>query len=499
MLQVATPAVFVGLVLLGACLISAWYMNRLQTNMTHILTDNVASLRASQQMEISLRQLRFHCFLYLIDPDSSLEEDIRHDHARFEFWLKRGEQAAFTDGERAYLKSVRDGYQRYREEFERLRKEAQRTGPRRDYRDLADANPLRHVIDPCQAYLKLNEEMMGQNERESLAVVHRLHGALLLIGLGGPIGGLLSGYGIARGLSRSLHQLSVRVRAVAEHLEQDVAAVSLSPDADLGGLDEQLQHVVTRVAEVGARMQRQHQEIIRAQQLAAVGQLAASVAHEVRNPLMAIKLLVEAALRRNNPRPFTEENLRIVHNEILRLEQTVQGFLDFARPPALRREPCDLRKVVNQAVDLIRARAQQQSVAVEVAMPDDPVPGAADSGQLCSVFVNLFINALDAMPRGGMLETNLRVVAFNNQVYITVSDTGPGIAPEMASKLFTPFASSKATGSGLGLSISRRIIEGHGGRIHVANRATRGACITVTLPVSPDWKPAGNGVSSVAP
>lgn len=481
LLQVATPAVLVGLVLLGTCLVTAWYVNRLQANMTSILADHVSSLRAAQQMEIHVRKLRFHCFLFLIEPEPTLEKDIREDQTEFEKSLHRAEVVAYTAPEKDYLRSVRAGYETYRREFERLKVESKRTGPRRDYSELSGANPLRDVINSSQAYLRLNEEMMAEHEADSRALAHRLHAALLLIGIGGPIGGLLSGYGIARGLSRSLQQLSVHVRAVSEHLEQDVAAVRLSPEGDLGKLDVQLQHVVLRVAEVGQRLQRQHQEIIRAQQLAAVGQLAASVAHEIRNPLTAIKLLVEAALRRRNPRPFTEENLRVVHGEILRLEETVQSFLDFARPPALRRQPCDLRQVLSQAVELVRVRAQQQGVRLDVHSPETPVPGEADGGQMCTVLVNLFINALDAMPQGGILDARLEAEPLGG-TRLVVTDTGPGIAPEMAANLFTPFCSTKPTGSGLGLSISQRIVEGHGGRIQAVNRPTGGACVTVTLP-----------------
>src|SRR5262249_11804413 len=155
------------------------------------------------------------------------------------------------------------------------------------------------------------------------------------------VSGLIGGYGIARGLSRSIYQLSVRVQGMAQRLDQDVASVSVAADADIQSLDKQLQHVVARVEEVAQRLQQHQREMLRAEQLAAVGQLAASVAHEVRNPLTSVKLLVESALK---PRPraggtpgLTREDLEVIHGEVVRLEQTVQGFLDFARPPAPRR------------------------------------------------------------------------------------------------------------------------------------------------------------------
>ncbi len=184
-----------------------------------------------------------------------------------------------------------------------------------------------------------------------------------------------------------------------------------------------------------------------------------------------------------NPTPLNTEDLRIIHREIARLEQTVQGFLDFARLPAPRRDRCDLREAVAQARDLIRARAEQQRVEVVVRVPDHPVPGFVDRGQFGTVLVNLFLNALDAMPKGGRLEVELESAA-NGGARLAVHDTGTGIPPEMAGRLFTPFATTKPTGTGLGLSLSSRILKEHGGDVTAGNRPQGGASFVVTLPGS---------------
>jgi signal transduction histidine kinase len=483
LIQVATPAVLIGLLLCGACLVSAWHVNRLQAGLSNILAQNVSSMQAAQELEINARQLRFHCFLYLIDPDPGLLRDIQDDHEGFETWCVRAEQAASTPDEQKQVRAIREGYDRYRAEFRRAKAEVARDGPKRDYRRLADAHPIRHVTDPCRDYLRTNEELMDHATQESGLFTRRLHLTLLLLALGGPLGGLISGYGIARGLSRSLYRLSVRIQDMAQQLDRDVAAVHLTPDGDLQHLDRQMEHVVRRVTEVTRHLQQQHNGILRAQQLAAVGQLAASVAHEVRNPLTSIKMLVEAALRDHKPRPFTQDNLRIVHGEVLRLEQTVQGFLDFARPPALQRRPSDLRSVVAQAVELVRARARQQKVRLDTSGPEGPLFAEVDPGQLCTVLVNLLVNALDAMPRGGDLFVRLEGIE-EASVALSVLDTGEGICPEMVETLFTPFASTKPTGSGLGLSICKRIIEEHCGTITAANQPGGGACFRIALPQS---------------
>ncbi len=230
------------------------------------------------------------------------------------------------------------------------------------------------------------------------------------------------------------------------------------------------------------QLRQQQQEMLRSEHLAAVGQMGTSVAHEVRNPLTSIKLLVEGALRRESPRPLSQEQLTVIHREIARLERTVQEFLDFARPPKLHRRPGDLREMVAQSALLVRTRARQQGVSVHTCCPDRPIHAEVDHEQLGTVLVNLFLNALDALPSGGSLEASLEPLA--EEVRLTVLDNGPGIEPEMVGQLFSPFVSSKPTGTGLGLFICKRIVEDHGGRISLVNRREGGTCVTILLPVS---------------
>jgi signal transduction histidine kinase len=135
---------------------------------------------------------------------------------------------------------------------------------------------------------------------------------------------------------------------------------------------------------------------------------------------------------------------------------------------------------VADALALVRARAGQQEVQLRGALPDRPVVAPVDRGQLGTVLVNLLLNALDAMPGGGRLEVGLGV-SRRGEITLGVSDTGAGIPEAMASRLFTPFASTKPTGTGLGLCICRRIVEGHGGRIAGENRPAGGARFTITL------------------
>lgn len=481
LLQVTAPALLIGLLLLGACIGGAWSSYRLQKNLDLIRTESVKSLEAAQNLQIYLQQLRFHSFRYLIDPTPDNLETINADEKRFNENLDFAKRSARTDEERSLVREIDSGYRQYESEMTEFRDEMLRTHKAVDFRSLDVGHPLRHIVEPCQKLLNLSTEQMNKTFRDSDDVGRQARLALLFLGLGGPLGGILCGYGIARGLSRSIYNLSVRVQDISQRLDRDLAAVNVAADGDLVHLDKQLQVVVQRVKEVAERAQRHQHEMLRAEQLSAVGQLAASVAHEVRNPLTSVKLLVEAALRVSNRRQLSDDDLRVIHGEVCRLENTVQSFLDFARLPTPCRSVADLREVVKQAIELIRARARQQGVTVVAHYGDAPVWADVDTGQISTVLVNLLLNALDAMAQGGTVTIDLETLR-DTEVRLSISDTGAGIPEAMMNRLFTPFASSKATGTGLGLSISRRIIEEHGGKITAANRPVGGAAFTIIMP-----------------
>ncbi|HTU94071.1 MAG TPA: ATP-binding protein [Gemmataceae bacterium] len=483
LMLMTTPAVVIGLLLFIACLVGAWSINHSHARLASVFTMNVTSIEAAQELEISMRKLRFHCYRYLIEPreastSANLLALLAADDRRFRLALEEVERTAFTPQEREYVSQIRAAYQHYQEQFQA---QSHRPPPHQsDYKDLAALNPVRPIVEPCERYFNFNKEQMEQTRQESERISHLLRGVMLLLGLVGPVSGLLVGWSMARGLSRSMRSLSVRIQGMAQHLDQEAGVLRVVPDGNPVDLDQQLEQVLQHIQDMVRQLQAQERELLHAQQLAALGQLAASVAHEVRNPLMSIKMLVEAALRPHNPRPFTRDNLQIVHSAAARLEQTVQGFLDFARPPALERRLCDLRAVAAEALDLIRARANQQKVEAVLDCPQQPIYGDVDRVRFCAVFVNLCLNALDAMPGGGRLEVRLR--RQPEEVIVRVQDTGTGIAPEVAERLFIPFASGKPTGTGLGLCISKRIVEDHGGSLNGCNRPEGGACFTITLP-----------------
>ena len=233
---------------------------------------------------------------------------------------------------------------------------------------------------------------------------------------------------------------------------------------------------------------RAQEELVRRERLAAVGELAALVAHEVRNPLAVIfnslSSLRPALKPDNGP---VDLLLGIMHEEADRLDRMVKEFLDFARPNEPMMQPEALEQVMTEAVESATATAQEGSqveVTLEVPAPLSPVP--CDARLLRQALINLVVNAIQAMPRGGKVTVRAAEERWQGQPYIRmdVTDTGPGIPPHVAERLFEPFFTTKASGTGLGLAVVKRIIQAHHGDIEVHTQSGQGTLFTLRIPVS---------------
>jgi signal transduction histidine kinase len=274
-----------------------------------------------------------------------------------------------------------------------------------------------------------------------------------------------------------------------------VGPVTLPPGWGLDELERVLRHLAEQVGAVIERLQQSQREALRAEQLAAVGQLAAGIAHELRNPLMSMKILVQSAADQGDPARLGVRGLAVLEEEITRLERLTGAFLDFARPPRVQEQRLDVRGVVEQTVGLVAGRAGQRGVRLDAELPQEPVPVEADPGQLRQVLLNLLLNAVEAVPDGGTVQVRVgrseaptgASTSAGSEPWraVWVADSGPGLPPELGQEIFTPFVSTKPTGFGLGLSVCKRLVEAHGGEISAADRPEGGAVFVVRLPPPP--------------
>ncbi len=229
----------------------------------------------------------------------------------------------------------------------------------------------------------------------------------------------------------------------------------------------------------------------RQDRLAAIGRMAASIAHEIRNPLAAMRGSIQMLRSEMDNDSSQTELMEIILRESDRLNQIITDFLNYARPRSLIQARVDVGDLLHQTFALMRHSPEigaHQSIVEE--LPEEPLFAEADEGQLKQVFWNLARNALQAMPQGGTLRATLARNS-NNRLRIAFSDTGRGMSPDQVEHLFEPFSSTTG-GTGLGLSIVYQIIRDHGGTINVRSLVGQGTTITVELPVA-----ATNGDAAV--
>jgi signal transduction histidine kinase len=225
-------------------------------------------------------------------------------------------------------------------------------------------------------------------------------------------------------------------------------------------------------------------EARRAERLAALGQLSAGLAHEIRNPLGVMKGSAELLNQRlAGSDELSRELSEYIYTEVNRLSALVGRFLDFARPSRLALEPADLTAVVERSLKAVEQQGATARVQVRRAY-SPTLPAVRVDQELCEqAFTNLLLNACEAMGEaGGELKIGIHAVNGGRHVVTEVADTGPGVATEMKEQIFNPFVTTKETGVGLGLAIVSKIIDAHGGVIKLIDAPGGGACFQVTLP-----------------
>jgi signal transduction histidine kinase len=477
-LRVTGPAVVVSLVLFASCAAAAFYLYLQQASTAQTLSEDVESRRIAFEIETTLKNLA------ALVRDGS--DQVGTLHERLLHLLAEAHDYADKEKETELLAKLGAALDRYHVQFE-----SRLTAPdsERPAAIKAAVATLEKDAIPTVARLRnFNAAQIERSEQTFRQTFRRTAWGLLAVGTVGALSGIFLGYGMARALRRSMYRLSVRIRDAAGKLRQELPAVIVARGDDMEQLHEQMKGLVRQIEEVVERLQQREREVLRAEQLAAVGQLAAGVAHELRNPLTAVKMLVQASREDLQARGLPAEDLEVIEQEIRRLERSLQTFLDFARPPRTERRSVNLGSVVAEALALVGGRAKKQKVAAAFVPPEPPVWLDADAAQLRQLFVNLMMNSLDAMPQGGRLEAMLAVsgsrgAAGGGEVEVCILDTGTGIAQDLLPRLFQPFVSSKETGLGLGLVVSRRIAEAHGGTLDAARRAGGGACLTLRLPL----------------
>jgi len=258
---------------------------------------------------------------------------------------------------------------------------------------------------------------------------------------------------------------------------------------------EEVAQMVTDLQSQRQELEAARAQLVQAEKLVALGELAGGVAHELNQPLTAILALTEILLERERARNLERQDVELIWSAARKMGRIVSAVRTFGRETPLSLEPMDVRLSVDDALLLMGEALRTASIEVDVSSPDGTTPDdttrvLADRESLEQVFINLLSNARDALESSvpiGARRLSIDIAAADGHVSVAVSDNGPGVTSEVVSRIFDPFFTTKPVGrgTGLGLSISHGIVEKHGGSLRYDRASIGGACFTVSLPRGP--------------
>jgi two-component system NtrC family sensor kinase len=257
---------------------------------------------------------------------------------------------------------------------------------------------------------------------------------------------------------------------------------------EIGQLGRDFNEMVQQLRESREELQRLYQtQISRAEHLATLGEMAAGLAHEIRNPLTGIAGVIEIIGRELPPSSPSREVLQEVRQEVRRIHDTLSDLLEYARPRPPQIRPADLNSTVEHAVFFARQQVLSQPIQIDFVPASGLAPVEHDPAQIHQVLLNLLLNAIQAIPEEGRIGVN--VATEDHFAVIQIADSGRGISPEVLPNIFRPFFTTKGHGTGLGLSLAARITEHHGGWIDVESQVGKGTVFSVRLPLGGEKTP----------
>jgi len=299
------------------------------------------------------------------------------------------------------------------------------------------------------------------------------------------------------------YQLEVDARGELADLAQSFNTMSRQLQQAREEIDTWTKTLEVRVEEKTRELNTAHEQMLRVEKMASIGKLAAVVAHEINNPLAGILTYAKLLKKRFSPKDEAQkeifDTLDIIESESRRCGEIVKNLMTFARTMPMSYDLVDLNAIIQRCVKLVQHQLDLASIELHLDLAKDLPSAGCDAGQIAQVIVALVMNAIEAMPRGGVLSLETRLSSDGASALIEVRDNGVGMPPEVLAKMFEPFFTTKesAHSLGLGLAICHSIIERHRGEIKVASERGRGTTFTIRLPLRGNPTPANEPIATV--
>lgn len=491
------PRMVAGFLLMSALLVlvgifTSYYTNRMQKNTARILVENVSSLKSAEELEIALLDMKGLTAYYLLDGDEKWLAIFEEKKISFNEWFKQARDRTHTAKEKEILDEIEILITTYLQHQETVVNSYKRGNFYKAHAILT--NEMRFtfdkIYDNCEELLFLNEKIMASVSHFIKRDNQIINWIMFGIGVLGILLGLSLGIFTARGITHSIYELVLKVRGATN--EEFVEKLDIADETELENLDKHVRRLIEKVHDVNRDLERSQKMLIRSEKLASLGRMSAGLAHELRNPLTAIKMLIFTIKKEVKKDIQLNRDFGVILKEIERMEVFLQNFLDFARPPDPKFSSILINDVIKRTLTLLTAQMKGGKVEVNENLNAKTAQVHGDQDQLQIVFLNIILNAIQSIPDSGTLCVET-VIDHEPQlqssfVKVIVKDSGAGIPASIFDTIFDPFVTGKEGGTGLGLSIANQIVHNHGGFIHAFNNPDKGATFIINLPMEESEK-----------
>jgi len=458
----------------GAVLVG--YTYHMQGILSSIVDRDIVAFRIAEELETALINQKGFVSYYFLDGNPDWLRQLGEYRQRFKERLGAARQISQTDAERQIIDRIGSTYESYVADKDRVIA-YYRQGDRTVGADLHQKVRRRffEILDACEGFKKIHTDRVSQ----SRLATHRQARHLRYI----AVIALVTVFGLAVLLAGVLVlQVLGPIRRLSEATVRN--GHTTHPVDEIKTLRHRVEGLIEDVDHTQLELERSREHLLQAEKMAMVGKLAAGMAHSIRNPFTSVKMRLFSLGRTLSLTDSQKDDFEVISEEIRHIDQIVQNFLEFSRPPKLKMQTVCPSVVVDNAIQLLahRLKSYDAEIRVERSVPLPEVE--ADPEQVKEVMVNIIINACEAMVKGGtiFIDEETRFGASGPTAVIRIRDTGPGINPSIREKVFQPFFTTKEDGTGLGLSIAQRIIEEHRGTLEVFSADGKGASFVITLP-----------------
>lgn len=462
---------------IAGAFVTLWYLDKTQNLYASMIDKNVSSLISAQNLETNLTLQKGLTTYFSLSKDIKWLNTLQEKDAMFHEELNNARTFVHNKKTISILDNLEDLYSKYtssRNDVIQLYHKGESSQGAQLHWDIRDQ--FIDISNICKEFKHAYQEKI-RKEREAYKKSARF--VTLLTWFAIPYGICL----IALLTVVLFKQILEPIRLLA--IGEDVQNNNYSGD-EIIAVKKRILSLIEDIDETKSELKESRELLIQSEKLAITGKLAAGVAHSVRNPLTSVKMRLFSLERSLELNPTQKEDLEVISEEIRHIDKIVQNFLEFARPPKLELRSVSPSDIVDAFLELLKHRIDLFQLTIHVERTEKLPELTIDPDQIKEAMINLFMNACDAVGEGGIIK--IREELYINEqreklVKISFEDNGPGIHEPNNDKIFQPFYTSKEEGSGLGLSIAKRIINEHNGVLSFLTTAGQGTTFIIILPI----------------